>query len=302
MDTTFKRILLLFVLILLGGIIVVSVIPTSPSETDYQKLSTLVKSMNDKLPRKIGTIGQFDKVSLFDSTLTYHYSIYGNSSIYTLYEENYELLRELLLYTVVIMNGQNNAGTILSTLLTNNALSLGFEIKLPNGDIFYWQYEGHELLNFISKTKMSPTEALLKVIDAHICLTNLSLPLNIDEIDNRKQSIISNAIIQTIPSEDKDKLLKICREEDNIIFIIETNEKESSLDEIKSYAQNLLFINNFCIELAEDKDFIEFLSMLAIAHSDFTFRFRNPKATDSADVRIPYSVLKKHCSISTLLD
>lgn len=300
MNTSFKKILLAFFFVLIGAVIIIPFLPnTEPSFTTQQELNNVVKQMNAKLPRKVGSIGQIDKVSLTNNIFTYHYSIYGNSSVAKFYEENFNEIRDVLLFVLPLMNGQNDMGIAFAKLLSENRLSIQFEIKIPNGELFHFKYEGSELFDFISTLQITPTEALLKVVDAHIKLTNLSLPITINNIENEYRSIYTNTLNQSISS--GNKLLKIVREENNVISIIETDETEFTLNQIKEVDKDSLFIDNFAMSLSEDADFREFMSMLAIAHSNFTYRFRNQEANDSADIFIPYSFLKKHCSLPTLL-
>ncbi|MCM1042080.1 MAG: hypothetical protein NC396_06600 [Bacteroides sp.] len=299
MKTSFKWLLVTFALVLLGTIVVVSQLPKPKlSFTERTEINDIINRVNATLPHRMGTIGQWDKVSFCKNTLTYHYSLYGDASISQFYKDNYAEFREMIPYGFLIMNGQQNNGNLLVSLLEDKGLVTVFEFKTPGGGIFRWQYDGIELVEFINRAKATPVEAIQTVLDIQIKLANLSLPMALDDMGNL-QSIPVNSMVQSIST--GDILLRIYREGNNIIFVIKTAETQFILDDVKAIAQNPDGSDFFASALAEDPDFREFMSLLAIAQADFTYRVRNKNATDSAEVRIPYSVLRKYCSMPQLL-
>ena len=155
---------------------------------------------------------------------------------------------------------------------------------------FKWTYEGRELLDFIHKVRISPTEALHTVIEVWIKLANLSLPLFADDIN--VQSISNNAIAKSMsPNE---RLIRILQKNDNIIFVSEIKEKDFSFDEVRANASNSIFVDAFTKEISKDADVREFLDLIATSHSNLIYRWCNVSYTDSADVVIPYMVLKQY--------
>lgn len=302
MNARFKWIVLIFAFLLLGGLIGIQFLPKPKlSFTERQKLTELVKRMNANLPREIGTIGRMDKVSFHGNALTYHYSIYGSPVITQFYKENHVAIQELLMYVVLIMNGQSDMGTAFSRFLYTKGILIAFEIKIPNGEIFRWQYNGKELLQFAETLRLTPTEALMSVIDTQLKLMNLFLPLSTENLNvTSLQSIPVNTIAKTMATEER--LLQIKREGNNIIFVIETEEFESNIEPIRSHTQNPLFCRAFFAEMTEDADVREFISLFAIAHSNITYRLQNKDANDSIDISIPYSIISEFCSISNPLN
>ena len=151
-------------------------------------------------------------------------------------------------------------------------------------------YPELRFLDFIHKVRISPTEALHTVIEVWIKLANLSLPLFADDIN--VQSISNNAIAKSMsPNE---RLIRILQKNDNIIFVSEIKEKDFSFDEVRANASNSIFVDAFTKEISKDADVREFLDLIATSHSNLIYRWCNVSYTDSADVVIPYMVLKQY--------
>ena len=120
------------------------------------------------------------------------------------------------------MNGNRNTGTKMAQWINSVNIPIQVNISTLGTKTFKWTYEGRELLDFIHKVRISPTEALHTVIEVWIKLANLSLPLFADDIN--VQSISNNAIAKSMsPNE---RLIRILQKNDNIIFVSEIKEKD----------------------------------------------------------------------------
>lgn len=263
------------------------------SLSDKQELLTSVGKLNSELPRKIGTIGQLDCVSYDSNVITYHFSNFGDSSVDTFYEDNYNEVGEIMKYAVITMNGRHNAGDIFAQLLDSKGLTVCIEFKTPNNKIFQWNYTGKDILDFMQSVKLTPTEAIYKIIDTHIKLANLNLPIASGN-HSSVNTVVTNTIGATLGEDER--LLKILHDGNSVVFVCETNEHEASIPEIKEYLNNPLFIQNYATLLSEDADIKEFMNMLVLSHSNLTYRLKNVASTDSIDVTIPYVILKNNCS------
>lgn len=220
----------------------------------------------------------------------------GAAEIDSFYVEYYHEMRELMKYGLLSMNGQNGFGSEFASLLDSCGIFLKMNFTTPSRRFFSWTYSGKELLDFISKINISPTDALYNIIDTHIKLANLTLPINYKDTLSH-QSVATNAIVGVLFGDEQ--LLRIIHVGDNIILVYKINENDITLRELESYASNDLFIENMASLLSEDPDVKELMKMLVLAHSNMTYRLINPNATDSVDLEFPYSVLKKHCSINS---
>lgn len=298
MPKSFKIILSILAAIFFAAILIVKSLP-KPKLTYSERLeiTNAINRINAELPRQIGTIGQFDSITFHDDILTYNFSNYGDESIDDFYEYNYNEVGELMKYGVIAMNGQYGMGSHFSSLLKDKDLKLHCKFVTPSKKSFDWGYSGEELLSFIRRIQMSPTEALYVILDTHIKLANLSLPIGIEDM-GEIQSITNNSIANTLT--ENDSLLRIMHDNDNVIFVIETNEKEIGIKDIKSNLSNELFTESFAELLSEDADVVEFINLLVLSHSKLTYRMINTAASDSVDITIPYNILKKNCKITDI--
>lgn len=294
MQTSFKQILCIFASIIIGAIIIVQLLPKPKlSFSDKQELHRTIEKLNSELPRKIGTIGQLDCVTYDANVITYHFTNFGDSSINSFYEDNYNEIGEIMKYGAITLNGQNNAGDNLAKLLDSKELIMRIEFKTPSNKIFQWNYTGKDILEFMKSIRISPTEALCTIIDTHIKLANLSLPMESNYL-GCVNTIITNSIGSAM--ERGENLLKILYDGNSVVFVCETNEQETSIPEIREYLNNPFFIDNFATLLSEDADMLEFMNMLVLSHSNLTYRMKNVTSTDSIDVIIPYVILKNNCN------
>lgn len=294
MPSLFKRILVAFVIIIGLTIIVVQILPKSESSIpEDDEMRKIVAMINSDLPLKIGTIGQLDKVRLVDDTLSYYVSIYGDNIIDSFYEEkeNYDAVRDIVKYGIIKLNGQKNNGTKFAYTLYSKGIMLRFVVKTPSRREFSWIYSGNELWEYIDKVRISPTEAMHAILDAHIKLANLSLPMELDDF-GELQSVYINSVNGSLG--EREKLIEIKHSENNIIFVIETNEKNFNMNDIKPVADNEMFLNAMAKEMTEDPDMQAFVSQIVISHSDCTYLYYNSNRTDSVKITIPYNILKKY--------
>ena len=141
--------------------------------------------------------------------------------------------------------------------------------------------------------RITPTEALYTIIDTHIKLANLSLPMKSDNL-GYVNTIITNAIGTSLGPDQK--LLKIMHDENSVVFVCETNEREDSISEIREYLSIPLFIQNYATLHSKDADIKEFINMLVLSHSNLIYRIKNVSSTDSVDIEIPYVILNNNCS------
>lgn len=294
MRITFKQILCIFASIIIGAVIIVQFLPKPKlSFSDKQELFRTIEKLNSELPRKIGTIGQLDCVTYDSDVITYHFINFGDSLIDTFYEDNHNEVREIMKYGVITLNGQHNAGDNLAKLLDSKGLIMRIELKTPSNKIFQWNYTGKDILDFMKSISVTPTEALCTIIDTHIKLANLSLPMESNNL-GCINTIVTNSIGSTMGQ--GEKLLKILHDGNSVVFICETNEQETSIPEIREYLSNPLFVQNYATLLSKDADMMEFMNLLVLSHSNLIYRLKNVESTDSVDITIPYVILKNNCN------
>ncbi len=295
MEKRFKYFLAAVSIALTIGIIYVINAP-KPAMTVYDniELEKIVRNLNSNLPREIGTIGTLDSLTYTEKTLTYNISINGDSRIKQVYKEHYDDFEDLLKYSLVVMNGQNNMGEKYADFFSNKELNLGFRVYTADGDATFWKMTGKELKNFVDSCKMSPTTALRTVIDAQIAIANIDLPIRPDDLTNTK-TVALNSIIGDL---DESCLLQSIKHvENDIIFVYNVDEKDFDIDQIGNTFDNEENLDNFAEAMTEDADFQEFLGLLAISHSNLIIQYDGRTSHKTASIRIPFSTLRKYCKV-----
>lgn len=56
-------------------------------------------------------------------------------------------------------------------------------------------------------------------------------------------------------------------------------------------------MNAFVQDLAQDKDVLEFIGMLAISHSNMVLVYRESKSNEQISIEMPYTILRNHCKV-----
>ena len=53
--------------------------------------------------------------------------------------------------------------------------------------------------------------------------------------------------------------------------------------------------------MSDDEDMKEFFGLLAISHSDFALQYIGRQNKDTVFVKLPYTILREHCSVPSEL-
>ena len=299
MEKWFKYILSFVAGALVIGIIVAINMP-KPKMTMFDKseLHKMIVGLNEDLPREVGTIGYLDSIKNVDQTIFYIMSVKGDNGIKQVYIENYNEFRELLKYTIVILNGQKNMGTILTTFIEDKGIDMGVRIYTPNRDYTEWRITGPELKSFVESCRLDPTEALQKVIDMQIKIANLDLHMKPGE-STPIRSVTLNSIE---PDADDSSLLQSVTHVGNTInFLYDVDETMQDLDVMIENSDNEDYLENLAAILAEDTDVKEFFGLVAISHSNILFRYVGRTSGKVAEVVLPYGLLKKYCKVPSYM-
>lgn len=300
MEKGFKYFLWITVLGLFVGIFIAVKVP-KPSITIYEEieLKKIISDWNSDLPSNIGTVGTMDSVIYHDRTIIYNITVFGDNSIKEIYQKNYNEFKDILKYSLLVMNGQRNMGNLFSSILDNKELNLGFRIYTQDGDFTEWEIPGHELNEFTKACQMSPTTALRTTIDMHIEIANLHLPVKIEDIQDPIKSVILNSILGDL---DENCLPKsIVHVGEDIIFEYNVSEEIIDLDDLDIIKNKPEFVERFTSSIIEDEDVHEFLGLLAISHSNMIITYEGRTTHKSVSIRIPYYILKKYCKIPQYL-
>lgn len=301
MEDKLKYIVGLFFFVVVVGLFVAIEIPSNRQQDKRNiELERIICDNNNDLPRPIGTIGSLDSIRLQSGdTIRFYCSVNGDNSVKSIYDNHYSEYKDLLMYSIVAMNGQHHNGDILSQYLSKNEIDLGFTIYTPDLDKREWTIRHQELADFIAACKLSPTEALRTTIDMQIAFVNINLPMSASAVRDAA-SVSLNSIMGEL---DENCLLQaLSHVGDSIIVEYLVNESEYCIDCINEAVAETSRIENFAAEVSMDVDAREFMGLLCISHSNLVIKYRGADSGKLAVVPIPYSVLKNYCMLPFVLE
>lgn len=297
MDKLFKYIIAVLIVCTLIGIFIALNMPRPKlTFSDKMKLSQIIAECNANLPREIGTIGYLDSVSFADETVTYAVSVKGDDRIMQVYSDNYDEFKDMLKYSFIEMNGQGNLGNTFAHSLETKGLNICFKISTENKKSMSWNITGKELSTFVDFCKLSPTTALKKVIDMQIKIANLKLPVTTSDFP-KATTVAINSIVGDVKDESC-LLQSIKYEGNNLLFEYKVNEEGAKdIKRLKDREEDLDFMDAFVQELAQDKDVLEFIGMLALSHSNMVLVYRENASAKQFSLTLPYTILRNHCKV-----
>ena len=295
MEKLFKYILAILVVCTLVGIVVALNNPR-PKLTfnDKIRLRQIITRCNADLPREIGTIGYLDSMSFADETITYAVSVKGDDRIMQVYSDNYDEFKDMLKYSFIEMNGQGSLGNTFAHSLETKGLNICFKVSTENKKSMSWNITGKELSAFVDSCKLSPTTALKKVIDMQIKIVNLKLPVTTSD-SSKATTVAINSIVGDVKDESC-FLQSIKYEGNNLLFEYKVNDEGAKdIKKLKDRENDLEFMDALVQELAQDKDVLEFIGLLAISHSNMVLVYKN--SAKQISLKLPYIILRNHCKI-----
>ena len=297
MGKLFKYIIVLLIVCTLIGIFIALNMPRPKlTFSDKMKLSQIIAECNANLPREIGTIGYLDSMSFADGTITYTVSVKGDDRIMQVYSDNYDEFKDMLKYSFIEMNGQGNLGNTFAHSLETKGLNICFKVSTENKKSMSWNITGKELSTFVDFCKLSPTTALKKVIDMQIKIANLKLPVTTSDFP-KATTVAINSIVGDV--KDESCLLQSIKcEGNNLLFVYKVNEEGAKdIKRLKDREEDLDFMDAFVQELAQDKDVLEFIGMLALSHSNMVLVYREKASAKQFSLTLPYTILRNHCKV-----
>lgn len=297
MGKLFKYIIVLLIVCTLIGIFIALNMPRPKlTFSDKMKLSQIIAECNANLPREIGTIGYLDSMSFANKTITYAVSVKGDDRIIQVYSDNYDEFKDMLKYSFIEMNGQGSLGNTFAHSLETKGLNISFKISTENKNSMSWNITGKELSTFVDSCKLSPTTALKKVIDMQIKIANLKLPVTTSD-SPKATTVAINSIVGDVKDESC-LLQSIKYEGNNLLFEYKVNEEGAKdIKRLKDREEDLDFMDAFVQELAQDKDVLEFIGMLALSHSNMVLVYRENASAKQFSLTLPYTILRNHCKV-----
>lgn len=292
----FKYILWVVSAIVICGIFYAISAPKPPlTLNEEMELRRVVERNNLDLPRQIGTIGTLDSMKYGNHTITYVMSVFGENETKELYDTHYDEFGDLLKYNFVIMNGQNNLGAKIASVLKSKQLNIRFKVYTPDRDITSWEFTGKDIDNFVSSCKQSPTTALRTTIDMQIKIASINLPVHIEDLQSDVKSVALNSFLGDL---DESCLPQsIAHTGDDIIFVYDVDENVYDLSVLEENFAHGESKEEYAKEMTSNADVLEFFGMIAMSHSNMVVKFVGRQSGNVVEVTIPYEILKKYCKV-----
>lgn len=83
-----------------------------------------------------------------------------------------------------------------------------------------------------------------------------------------------------------------------LLFEYKVNEESmKDIENLKGREDDLELMNAFVQELAQDKDVLELIGMLAISHSNMVLVYRENASAKLISLTLPYTILRNHCKV-----
>ncbi|MBO4753244.1 MAG: hypothetical protein J5543_01480 [Bacteroidales bacterium] len=296
MVKTFKYILWVVSAIVICGLFYAISVPKPPlTLNEEMELRRVIERNNLDLPRQIGTIGTLDSMKYGNHTITYVMSVFGEIETKELYDTHYDEFGDLLKYTFVIMNGQNNMGAKFASVLKTKQLNIEFKVFTPGRDVTSWKFTGKDIYDFVISCKQSPTTALRTTIDMQIEIASINLPVRLEDLRSDVKSVALNSFLSDL---DESCLPQsIAHTGDDIIFVYEVDENVYDLSLFEEDFAYEKAQEEYAKEMTSDADVMELFGLIVMSHSNMVVKLKGRQSGNMVEVTIPYEILKKYCKV-----
>ena len=127
-----------------------------------------------------------------------------------------------------------------------------------------------------------------------IKIVNLKLPVTTSDY-SKATTVAINSIVGDVKDESC-FLQSIKYEGNNLLFEYKVNDEGAKdIKKLKDRENDLEFMDALVQELAQDKDVLEFIGLLAISHSNMVLVYKN--SAKQISLKLPYIILRNHCKI-----
>lgn len=288
MEKVFKILVSLALGAVLVAIIVVSTMPKNRlTAEDIINFHNMSKTLNQDLPRNLGTVGSLDSIYFSDKMFCYKCTVFGDPSVIDFYKDHYDTYKTVAKYSFLTMNGQNFNGTRLASYEKEKGLGTRWILCSTDGRSLSWDISGEEILSFIQEYKGSPSEAMRDILEFQIELTKFHL-----------NTVGSNNLCQF--EDEGIRFSNIECQGDTVIWSFIADEKLYDISLGSGSFDNAMLIDELTKEFIQDSDAQELVNMLSISQSNLTLRYQGSISHNRADIVIPYQTLKKYSEVPNL--
>lgn len=250
-------------LAIIGNIVRTIGKPVKTTNTD--PFATQIEKANQSCPIPVaGGAGYVSAIKLEDNNVTYyiHYNEKNNNPM--LSEKNQENLKEMLIMSLLCMNGQEyGQGDFLVSKLIDEGYGLKVVCIDSNGKNIKSVATIDDLKSLKDKFHQNPHEALYRILEMEIEAERTSLPLKIDE----GMVIINYGL-----------------DGENIIITISIDENLYSLNELRK--QKDFFKQTILQEGIRDPETKGLLDLCKVSHTGLVYRMTGSHSKRHCDILI----------------
>lgn len=311
------KISLLSILIIIVGIFLIATIQGLMTQSQMEKnllshteskvesdprddLEKVIEKLNSELPRKVGDMGSLESIKVIGDTIFYNMKVEGNLDSDKYYQNNYDNMRNLLKYGILMMNSQRGNGYKLTNLMEKNKVGICMRVTTPSNKQFQWYYSGDELNDFMKNSKENPKEAALLGIQLQLEMVNMQTPIAYEGAS--VQTNLSGTVLKQL-QKDYEILNNISLKENNIIYSFTMPETEYTAIEFGENLESWGAREEYLKDMCSNPNFTEFLNLLVIPKCNLVIKYKGIKTGEIVEVKFPYEMLRLHCTIpSNMLD
>ena len=293
MEKVIKFILISFISILILGIFILDKIPKEDNIELMLKEWEL--EINKNFPHDF-ELGRINGVSFKDKFVIYDITTYESSNIIEFYKEHYEDFKYMLLYSFSYLNGTDDNGDKIVYMLFKVDYDIKVVINTIDGKSISWDITKEELEEFLKQCKLTPTEALRKVLNMHIELAKLNIPVN-ENSEIQVRNITTEFMASTI---EEGCLLIDIKTIDNLIvfeYLVDDTKLDFDFATLRALSQTdegkMIFAEIF----SEDVSFREFLNLIVLSQSNLGIMYKGVTLMDSVEIVLPYTILRNYCTM-----
>lgn len=247
--------------------------------------------INTSLPRPMGSLLYFTKISLEGDTIVYDYEVRKFDNFGKICEIHPDEVKSNLMHMFVVMNGRSEFGNKLASLMKEKGLNMKVRFAISSELVYEVDIEGIELAETLRKIELSPTEAYAVLIQNLVFFARKNIALNIDSYGS-VTSIPARAIQAATPN-GEDLLVDIGSSPSGVYFKYLITDSIGLIETIRNGKQNPVFLKNFTELISEDEDMRELLTTIALAKMSYTVTYINKDTLcDSVKFTIPNHILE----------
>lgn len=278
------------VIMILGSFSDIISIPSQKKLETDRNMYAIINSLKEECPKQVGAYIYCTDVSFFNDTIRYDYEINYNEKVERYYSENPDVMKKLTSFLVVI-NEHHGWSSTWANLINENNYVWELRTKTPNQEFLSITFNGTELNSLLKE--LTSKEALQSYLDATLFFINDLTPI----VYTEDGDILSDIAINKNTEKKFQLLNKVYLKEKDVIFDFSIPEIDYPISDLKDINDSPELLELFLNEMCLDPGFKEDLNIYALAKCNLVLRYYGVKSNETAEIKIPYTLIRQHTYI-----